>query len=187
MIDLHSHLLPGVDDGSPSVAKSVPVLQRFASQGVEVLVLTPHLTASRAAKAPHARHAELLEELRAAAPDGPELRLGWEIMLDEPNVDLRSRQLALGESTAVLVEFPRVAVPMRAAVELARIRASGLVPVLAHPERYWGCTPQTVAEWRAVSSGDMDAGGKRSPASRLAKLIMLPVAQSPCYAPARRT
>lgn len=152
MIDLHSHLLPGVDDGSPSVAKSVPVLQRFASQGVEVVVLTPHLTASRAAKAPHARHAELLEELRAAAPDGPELRLGWEIMLDEPNVDLRSRQLALGESTAVLVEFPRVAVPMRAAVELARIRASGLVPVLAHPERYWGCTPQTVAEWRTAGA-----------------------------------
>lgn len=152
MIDLHSHLLPGVDDGSPSVAKSVPVLERFASQGVEILVLTPHLTASRVADAPHARHAALLDELRAAAPGGPELRLGWEIMLDEPNVDLRSRHLSLGESTAVLVEFPRVAVPARAAKELSRIRASGLVPVLAHPERYWGCTPLTVAEWRAAGA-----------------------------------
>jgi protein-tyrosine phosphatase len=152
MIDLHTHLLPGVDDGSPSVAKSVPVLKRFADQGVERVVLTPHLTASRVAQAPHGRHAELLEELRTAASGGPELRLGWEIMLDEPNVDLRARYLALGESTAVLVEFPRVAVPARAAVELSRIRASGLVPVLAHPERYWGCTPHKVAEWRSAGA-----------------------------------
>ena len=73
-------------------------------------------------------------------------------MLDEPNVDLRARHLALGESIAVLVEFPRVAVPARAAVELSRIRASGLVPVLAHPERYWGCTPHKVTEWRAAGA-----------------------------------
>lgn len=152
MIDLHSHLLPGVDDGSPSVEKSAPVLKRFADQGVECVVLTPHLTASRAAQAPYDRHAELLQELRTAVPNGPQLRLGWEIMLDEPNVDLRARTLSLGESTAVLVEFPRVAVPARAAVELSRIRASGLVPVLAHPERYWGCTPQKVAEWRAAGA-----------------------------------
>lgn len=152
MIDLHSHLLPGVDDGSPSIAKSVPVLERFASQGVECVVLTPHLTASRVAQAPYEHHVQLLEELRAAAPSGPELRLGWEIMLDEPNADLRARHLALGESTAVLVEFPRVAVPARAAVELSRIRASGVVPVLAHPERYWGCTPHAVAEWRAAGA-----------------------------------
>ncbi|HEX5971668.1 MAG TPA: CpsB/CapC family capsule biosynthesis tyrosine phosphatase [Gemmatimonadaceae bacterium] len=152
MIDLHSHLLPGVDDGSPSVERSAPVLKRFADQGVECVVLTPHLTASRVAQAPHARHAELLQALRAAVPDGPELRLGWEIMLDEPNVDLRARELALGESTAVLVEFPRVAVPARAGAELSRIRGSGLVPVLAHPERYWGCTPEKVVEWRAAGA-----------------------------------
>jgi|SRR5690242_7438899 len=152
MIDLHSHLLPGVDDGSPSVERSAPVLKRFKDQGVECVVLTPHLTASRAAQAPYARHAELLQELRAAVPEGPELRLGWEIMLDEPNVDLRARELALGGSTAVLVEFPRVAVPARAGAELARIRASGLVPVLAHPERYWGCTTEKVVEWRAAGA-----------------------------------
>lgn len=152
MIDLHSHLLPGVDDGSPSLARSVPVLQRFAGQGVECVVLTPHLTASRAAQAPHARYAVLLDELRAAAPEGPDLLLGWEIMLDEPNVDLRARYLALGGSGAVLVEFPRVAVPARAGAELERIRDSGLVPVLAHPERYWGCTVHKVEEWRTAGA-----------------------------------
>jgi protein-tyrosine phosphatase len=152
MIDLHSHLLPGVDDGSPSVAKSVPVLERFGAQGVECIVLTPHLTASKAASAPYERHLEILESLRAAAPAVPELRLGWEIMLDEPNVDLRSRRLSLGGSSAILVEFPRAAVPARAAVELSRIRMSGVIPVLAHPERYWGCSVDRVAEWRAAGA-----------------------------------
>lgn len=152
MIDVHTHLLPGVDDGSPSAEVSIPILERFVADGVQVVVCTPHLDASRAAHAPHDRHVEILSALRARATVSPELRLGWEIMLDEPNVDLRARELALGESTAVLVEFPRVAVPARAGAELARIRASGLVPVLAHPERYWGCTIEKVVEWRAAGA-----------------------------------
>jgi protein-tyrosine phosphatase len=150
MIDIHSHLLPGVDDGSPSVERSVPVLERFLADGVECLVLTPHLAASRARTAPVARHQAILETLRA--PAGLELRLGWEIMLDEPNTDLRAPQLGLGGSRAILVEFPRTSVPARAAEELFRLRSAGNVPVLAHPERYWGCTPAKVAEWRAAGA-----------------------------------
>jgi protein-tyrosine phosphatase len=152
MIDIHSHLLPGVDDGSPSIERSVPVLERFVADGVECVVLTPHLAASRARTAPFARHQAILETLRAAAPSGLELRLGWEIMLDEPNTDLRAPQLGLGGSRAILVEFPRTSVPARAAEELFRLRSGGNVPVLAHPERYWGCTPAKVAEWRAAGA-----------------------------------
>jgi len=160
MIDIHSHLLPGVDDGSPSVEKSVPVLERFASQGVELLVLTPHLNASQAASAPYEAHVEKLAELRAAAPAVPELVLGWEIMLDEPRVDLRDTRLGLGGAKCVLVEFPRNAVPMQAGEELYRIRVSGVVPVLAHPERYWGCTSEKVREWRAAGAViQMDTAG----------------------------
>ena len=152
MIDIHSHLLPGVDDGSPSMAVSVPVLERFARQGVECVVLTPHLNASQVRSAPYDSHLVLMDALRAALPNGPELRLGWEIMLDEPRVDLRAPQLALGGSRAVLVEFARLSIPVRAADELYRIRTSGLVPVLAHPERYRECTLQAVAEWRSAGA-----------------------------------
>lgn len=160
MIDIHSHLLPGVDDGSPSIAVSVPVLRRFASQGVECVVLTPHLLASRASSAPYERHRAILEELRAAAPSVPELRLGWEIMLDEPNIDLRAAHLGLGGSRAILVEFPRTSVPARAAAELFRLRTAGSVPVLAHPERYWGCTVEKVNEWRSAGAViQMDTAG----------------------------
>ena len=152
MIDVHSHLLPGVDDGSPSIEVSLPVLRRFAADGVTCLVLTPHLVASRAKDAPYEKHLAILASLRAAATDAPELRLGWEIMLDEPNADLRAAHLGLGGSRALLVEFPRTSVPASAATELFRLRTSGRMPVLAHPERYWGCTVAKVAEWRSAGA-----------------------------------
>ncbi|HEX8725661.1 MAG TPA: CpsB/CapC family capsule biosynthesis tyrosine phosphatase [Gemmatimonadaceae bacterium] len=152
MIDLHTHLLPGVDDGSPSLAVSVPVLQRFSQGGVELVVCTPHLMASDAGRAPYDRYVRLLDELRAAAPDGPALRLGWEIMLDLPGADLRHSELGLGGSKAVLVEFPRLSIPPHAAEELFRLRMSGVVPVLAHPERYRGCTVERVEEWRRAGA-----------------------------------
>ncbi len=160
MIDVHSHQLPGVDDGSRTLEQSVGVLERFADQGVECVVLTPHLDVSKSADAPYERHLELLAALRRRAPAAVELRLGWEIMLDEPNRDLRARRLSLGESNAVLVEFPLSGVPEQGGDELARIRSSGVVPVLAHPERYWGCTAAKVYRWRQAGAViQMDTAG----------------------------
>jgi protein-tyrosine phosphatase len=150
VIDIHSHLLPGVDDGSPSFEVSVPVLERFATQGVTVLVCTPHLNASQAQGAPYARHLDLLAQLRAVAPAALELQLGWEIMLDTPGVDLTARELCLGTSRALLVEFTRGGLPRGATNELRRIARSGRTPILAHPERYFGCTLDAVREWRSV-------------------------------------
>jgi len=152
VIDIHSHLLPGVDDGSPTVDVSVPVLRAFAAAGVRKVVCTPHLEASRAASAPYERHVQILEVLRRRAPEGIELALGWEIMLDVAGADLRSPRLALGGSSAVLVEFSHAGVPPTAAEELFRQRMSGVVPVVAHAERYWGSSPERVAEWRDVGA-----------------------------------
>jgi len=152
MIDIHSHLLPGVDDGSSSAALSQRVLEKFASDGVEVVVCTPHLNASRAHVAPDAEHQLAFDALLPFVPAGMSLARGWEIMLDEPGVDLRAPHLALGGSSAVLVEFPRGPLPMNAAQELFRLSMSGIVPVLAHPERYTGCTPARVREWRGAGA-----------------------------------
>ncbi len=150
MIDIHSHLLPGVDDGSPSIDVSVPVLERFAADGVSVLVCTPHLNASQVASAPYQQHVQILEELRRAAPAVPQLLLGWEIMLDAPGADLTSKDLTLGDSRALLVEFTRGGLPRGATSELRRIARTGRIPILAHPERYFGCTLALVREWRAL-------------------------------------
>ena len=152
MIDLHTHLLPGVDDGSPSVEASLPVLERFAAEGVELVVCTPHLDASRSAQAPHDEHDAIMERLRASAPPVPTLARGYEIMLDVPGADLTDRRLTLAGSSAVLVEFPRAGLPPQSAHELYRLRMSGLAPVVAHPERYSGCTPAVAEEWRRVGA-----------------------------------
>ncbi|MES2522243.1 MAG: CpsB/CapC family capsule biosynthesis tyrosine phosphatase [Gemmatimonadota bacterium] len=149
MIDIHSHLLPGVDDGSPSFEVSLPVLERFADDGVTVLVCTPHLNASRATSAPYAEYVAILEELRARAPSTIELRMGWEIMLDSPGTDLSGPELCLGDSRALLVEFTRGGLPPGGTHELRRIARLGRTPVLAHPERYYGCTLDHVKEWRS--------------------------------------
>ena len=177
MIDLHTHLLPGVDDGSPSIEASRPVLEWFAADGVDAVVCTPHLSASGASEAApiRERHAAILAELAAAVPAGPHLVLGWEIMLDEPGVDLTRAELALGSSKAVLVEFPRTSPPGNGAAELFRIRMSGAVPVLAHPERYWGCTVDAVREWRrcgAVIQMDAIMLFGKSPMSALARELI---------------
>jgi protein-tyrosine phosphatase len=175
MIDIHTHLLPGVDDGSPSVEASVPVLERFGRDGVTVLVCTPHLKATDAARAPIDRHRKILAQLVKHAPPVPKLVLGWEIMLDAPGIDLRSPDLHLGESHAALVEFPRMHVPVGATQEILRIRMSGVTPVIAHPERYHLCTPEVVREWRSVGAViQMDAVMVfgRAPASRLARKLL---------------
>lgn len=171
MIDLHSHLLPGVDDGSPSIQASLPVLERFVADGVTTLVCTPHLDASRARTAPAAEYRVILDQLRAAAPAGITLEPGWEIMLDVPGADLRAPELALAGSNAVLVEFPRGGVPPNSAEELFRLRMSGIVPVLAHPERYAGCTVEQVTAWRragAVMQLDVQALAGRGRTAQVA-------------------
>lgn len=157
MIDLHTHLLPGVDDGSRALDVSVRVLERFVEDGVTVVACTPHLAASRAHEAPVAEHAALRATVQEAAPPGITLLAGFEVMLDRPGVDLAGAGVTLGSSRAVLVEFPRAGLPPGATGELLRLRSSGLVPVVAHPERYNGVSIEMLHEWRdvgAVLQGD---------------------------------
>ena len=175
MIDLHTHLLPGVDDGSPSIAASLPVLEQFARDGVEVVVCTPHLRASAVAVAPNVRHREIFDALRAVAPAKPRLLLGWEILLDVPGTDLTDPALCLGGSNAVLVEFSRRHFPSAARAELARIRNSGVVPVVAHPERYRECAASDVAAWRdagAVIQMDVPSAGGSGRLSAFAEELL---------------
>jgi protein-tyrosine phosphatase len=150
VIDLHTHVLPGVDDGSPTLENSFHVLHRFAADGVRIVACTPHLRASQAASAPVHEHRALLDQLRTGAPESIELRSGWEILLDRGGCDLRSPDLSLGGSATVLVEFVQGRLPRGAAEELLRLRASGVRPLLAHVERYRGATPDVVRAWREM-------------------------------------
>jgi protein-tyrosine phosphatase len=143
--------LPGVDDGSPSLEVSVAVLRRFRDEGVTQVVCTPHLEASRAHEAPVSEHRALLAALQGAVPEVTLLG-GWEIMLDQPGVPLANPDLALGTSRSLLVEFSRAGIPRGALAELRRLVTSGRAPILAHPERYFGCTTALVRAFRAIGT-----------------------------------
>jgi protein-tyrosine phosphatase len=76
VIDLHSHLLPAVDDGSRSVAQSVKVMTEQVARGVTDICLTPHVRAGDLAKAPPESHEAAYAALQAAAPPLPRLHRG---------------------------------------------------------------------------------------------------------------
>ena len=161
MIDLHSHVLPGVDDGARSVDQAVGAMQTLAELGVTDLCLTPHLLASRAADGVPPEHDRAFFELSSVAPGTPRLYRGAEIMLDRPLADSvgRRRDVTLAGSRYLLVEFMRM-VPFETVITaLHRVVEVGLVPVLAHPERYTSCSPAAVRRWREVGARmQVDAG-----------------------------
>jgi protein-tyrosine phosphatase len=154
VIDLHSHLLPAVDDGSRSVEQSVGVLFEMARLGVTDVCLTPHLRSSRAAAGPTVAHNRAFEALRAQAPQMPRLHRGAEIMMDRPITPpvALARNVTLGGTRYILVEFPRLVAYDTVTMALSQVVELGLVPILAHPERYSSCSVEAVRHWRSLGA-----------------------------------
>ncbi len=160
MIDLHCHLLPNIDDGSRSAQRSVEVLERMAADGVVAVVLTPHVKASDIeSDAEHCLEVRerAYRELTAHSVQRsafsvqlPKLHAGSEIMLNQPlpTLAIGDRRFALAGSRYYLVEFPLSVVGEFATSVLRQISQTGVVPLVAHPERYDACTPATVEAWR---------------------------------------
>ena len=153
MIDIHSHLLPNLDDGSSTVGQSVAVLNQFAKSGVTAVVLTPHVSSRELVDDPDdpvERRQVALEGLQAAAPQIPELHLGFEIMLDQLDVGdvLSDPRFSLAGSRYRLVEFPLGVTHQFAVDGLKELVRRNLVPVVAHVERYPVCTPSVATAWR---------------------------------------
>ena len=169
MIDLHSHLIPAVDDGSRSVEQSVKVLFEMARQGVTDVCLTPHIQSGRAEAGPPPAHNIAFEALRAQAPQMPRLHRGAEIMMDRPLTRpvALARNVTLAGTRYILVEFPRLVPYETVTNALKQVVELGLVPVLAHPERYSCCSVDAVRYWRSLGSrSQVDATTLLSPQAR---------------------
>lgn len=166
MIDLHCHLLPGVDDGSRRVEQSVRVLRMLAQQGVTDVCLTPHVLASRSAHGVPPAHDQAFAALSEAAPPEVRLHRGAEIMLDRP-LPAEAYRFGLGGSHYVLVEFPRLIAAEAVQNALAGVSRVGLVPLLAHPERYSSCGVETARRWKMTGAKlQVDATTLLSPQAR---------------------
>jgi protein-tyrosine phosphatase len=133
LIDLHSHVLPGLDDGAANLEESLAICAAAAADGIEVLAATPHVRHDYPTT-PEAMEGAF-EALRAAGPP-VELVRGGELDIDEldrPKEELQ--RFALGGSSYLLVETPYVGWPLDLADRLFRLHVQGFHTVLAHPER----------------------------------------------------
>ena len=140
MIDFHSHILPGVDDGSASVEESLELRRMLASQGVDTVVATPHFYPDRTSVRDFLdRRNAAYEKLCECDLSGlPQIILGAEVKFYDsisrlPELEL----LCAGESKVMLLEMPFSKWSEMTLKEVEAILCSGRVKVvLAHIERY---------------------------------------------------
>jgi protein-tyrosine phosphatase len=139
VIDLHSHILPGLDDGVESLAAALELARAAVADGVEVLAATPHVRDDYPTSADEMERG--IGDLRAAlAAEGVPLELlpGGEIALNRlPLIgEEELHRFALGGSKqALLLEFPYFGWPLGLEQTVFELRVRGWRPVLAHPER----------------------------------------------------
>ncbi|QHW34308.1 tyrosine protein phosphatase [Paenibacillus rhizovicinus] len=139
MIDMHCHLLPGLDDGPDHLEEAVNLARCAASEGVTAIIATPHYRRGvYETDAGQVRQAaeHLSDELRRRripllVQAGQEIRV-----YDEMVADLEAgRLLPLGNSSYVLLELPSARIPLRIEDTLHELRIAGWTPIIAHPER----------------------------------------------------
>jgi protein-tyrosine phosphatase len=138
MIDLHLHLLPGIDDGAESLDVSRAMIERARAVGFDVLVATPHLDGPLTQEYRTRVAMAWTEVAPIAATAGVQVALGYEIQLSPDlahRLD-RGEPSTLAGGRAVLVELPFVGWPNFTEQTLFDVQAAGFRPLLAHPERY---------------------------------------------------
>ncbi len=158
MIDLHIHLLPGVDDGPSDLAEAAAMCRQAASDGCTVLVATPHQRCGRWWNTEPERLEELRRAVAEAAGTAVEVRLGAEIRVDSDLLEdveglPASGLLPLAGSRFLLVEFDRYGLGPEPEPVIDELLALGWRPLVAHPEfvPQLAGNPQRAA--RLVASG----------------------------------
>lgn len=144
MIDFHSHLMPGVDDGAADIDEARSGLAVMREHGITTIITTPHIQASLTDKPRELdRYMGLLDAAfdslaTLAATEFPDLRVerGVELMLDTPQPAMGDLRLHLAGTSFVLMEFPYMTIPPNSAMAVRQLRGRGVVPIVAHPERY---------------------------------------------------
>ena len=147
--ECHCHLLPGVDDGVKELHETLKILELWQSLGVKEVWLTPHIMEDIPNKTLELK--QKCEELKTVAPKGITLRLSAENMMDNLFLQrLEQRDLLpIGRDRQhLLVETSYYNPPMDMHRFFERIKESGYIPVLAHPERYQYMDMSTYKMWK---------------------------------------
>ena len=141
MIDIHCHLMPGVDDGSADLKETLAMFENAYTTGVTDMILTPHYikgTKYCIDNAAKARITEILREALRRADIDINISFGNEVYIDDnlPELLAAEKVSTLAGSRYVLVELPVGFVDKNAGNIFFRLRSNGYVPIIAHPERY---------------------------------------------------
>lgn len=138
--DIHTHILPGVDDGAADLAAALAMLRGAYADGIRAVILTPHYRGQYRAR-PENGLLEAFAALRAAAarelPD-MELYLGREVRYQSGVMEQVAEKspMALADSDYILLEFSPTDPFLQLRTGVEEVAGGGYVPVLAHAERY---------------------------------------------------
>lgn len=153
IVDFHTHILPGMDDGSADPAESAAMLAEEARQGVDLVVLTPHFYATENSPRQFlARRSAAYQRLmQVIRPEFPQLRLGAEVQYFEGMSRAESLDALRVEGTPLLLlEMPFSRWPSRTVSEVLELNdQQGMQVVLAHVERYLPMQHEEV--WRTFA------------------------------------
>lgn len=184
MIDLHSHILPGLDDGAADVEQAVEMCRLAAADGITLLAATPHYYPGLAPLEAE-EVSGLLEGLRGRlAREGIDLELvaGAEVALDPslPALARAGRLPTLGDQGRYfLLELPPLSPTQGLEALVFELQVNGLTPILSHPERTWpsardwGWLARLVASGCLVQVTAMSLTGQMGPAARAAARRLL--------------
>ena len=142
MIDLHTHILPGVDDGAANIEESLEMLRDSFEQGVTLCVATSHVHPTNPdiinsfIKSRNEAYNELMRS--CAGEKVPKIILGAEVHMDRDISDVEGiNQLCMGDTDYMLVEFPFMTYPGAGCAEwLYNLNLKGIIPIIAHIDRY---------------------------------------------------
>lgn len=136
MVDIHSHILPAVDDGAKSFEIALEMCQIAAADGITHMVATPHANDQFAYD--RRQHEEKLAQLRDKACGSIELSLGCDFHMSFDNIQsLRKNpaEFCIGRTNYLLVEFSDFGVGPQMLEMLKEFLDNGLRPIVTHPER----------------------------------------------------
>jgi protein-tyrosine phosphatase len=158
MTDLHCHILPGMDDGAKDVTVSLELLRKEQQDGVDQIALTSHFNSERTdVETFLARRAAAYTCLCEALKQEPmpfTFKLGAEVYFSPKLCDLDVQALCMQDTAYLLLEFPTTHRPHFIGQTLQSLRSRGVIPLIAHVERYPYVLndPQLLYEWVAAGA-----------------------------------
>ena len=153
MIDIHHHLIFGLDDGAPDIETSLAMVALAQADGITHIVCTPHANGYHAYLPEE--NAARLAQIQERSGSAITFAIGCDFHLSYENIEDAMRHRArytINQKNYLLVEFPDFGIPQSISQTFYEMMIAGITPILTHPERNQtlAAQPQRMAEWLRI-------------------------------------